>query len=185
MFSLATAFSRGNGGSFAKAVVETALLRSLDFLQGFFLCMATKLVGGAKYLDGTKPAVLASARSQNGAIMNMKTVGRPKPKKDLRWSKVSDIKDNCKFVIPTTEHFLTTLAFHTILIDEMRKIRNRIAHNNPDSRTKYQTVVRRYYGAEQKHISPGMLLLSDRFAPRLIDQYLAQSKVLVKQMVKG
>jgi len=168
-----------------KAIVETALLHSFDFLQGFFLCMATKLVSGAEYLDGTKPIVLMPARSQNAAIINMKTIGRKKPKKDLRWSKVSDIKDNCKFVIPTTEHFLITLAFHTILIDEMRKIRNRIAHNNSDSRMKYQTVVRRYYGADQKHITPGILLLSDRFAPRLIDQYLAQSKVLVKQMVKG
>jgi hypothetical protein len=168
-----------------KAIAETALLRSFDFLQGFFLCMATKLVSGAKYLDGTKPIVLTPARSRNAAIINMKTVGRPKPRKDLRWSKVSDIKDNCKFVIPTTEHFLTTLAFHTILIDEMRKIRNRIAHNNRDSRMKYQTVVMRYYGAAQKQIAPGTLLLSDRFAPRLIDQYLARSKVLVKQMVKG
>jgi hypothetical protein len=88
-------------------------------------------------------------------------------------------------VIPTREHFLITLAFHTILIDEMRKIRNRIAHNNPSSRMMYQTVVRRYYGAEQKHISPGTLLLSTQFTPRLIDQYLSKSKILVKEMIKG
>jgi hypothetical protein len=168
-----------------KAMAETAMLRSFDFLQGFFLRVSTKLVCGAEYLDSTKPTVLAPARSQDAAIFSMKTVGRPKPMSVLRWSKVSDIKDNCKFVLPTTEHFLTTLAFHTILIDEMRKIRNRIAHSNQDSRIKYQTVVRRYYGAEQKHISPGLLLLSDRFTPRLIDLYLTQSKVLAKQVVKG
>jgi hypothetical protein len=78
-----------------------------------------------------------------------------------------------------------TLTYNSTLIDEMRNVRNRIAHNNPASRVKYQLVVRRHYGAEQKHISPGTLLLTDRFAPRLIDQYLVQSKVLVKQMLKG
>ena len=166
-------------------MAETALLRSFDILQGFFKSVSTKLVCRAKYLDGTNPIVIASAASQNAAVIRMKTVGRKKALRDLRWSKVSDIKDNCKFMLSPTEHFLTTLGFHTTLIDEMRKIRNRIAHNNSDSRIKYQTVVRRHYGAEQKHISPGLLLLSDRFKPRLIDQYLTQSKILAKQLVKG
>jgi hypothetical protein len=168
-----------------KAVAEIALLRAFDLLQGVFQTTATKLVCGASYLDGSMANVLLQARSQTTALTNMSTHGRARPKHRLRWSQVSEIKDNCKFVVQTTEHFLTTLTFHSSIIDEMRNVRNRIAHNNADSRTKYQVVVRRHYGAEMKHISPGTLLLSDRFIPRLINQYLAQSKVLVKQMLKG
>ena len=168
-----------------KAVAEIALLRAFDLMQGVFQTTATKLVCGACYLDGSIANVLLPARSQSAALTNMSTHGRVQPKHRLRWSQVSEIKDNCKFVVQTTEHFLTTLTFHSSIIDEMRNVRNKIAHNNADSRTKYQVVVKRYYGAEMKQISPGTLLLSDRFIPKLINQYLAQSKVLVKQMLKG
>jgi hypothetical protein len=168
-----------------KAVVEIALLRGFDLLQGMFLSIAVKLVCGAEYLDGSKASLLMPARSQATALITMSHHGRTRPKNRMQWSKASEIRDNCKFVIQSTEHFLTTLVFHSTLIDEMRNVRNRIAHNNSDSRRKYQLMVRRHYGAQMKHISPGMLLLSDRFTPRLIDQYLAQSKVLVKQILKG
>lgn len=170
---------------YRKAVAEIALLRGFDLLQGIFLSTATKLVCGARYLDGSTANVLLPARSQAAALTNMSTHGRLRPKNRMQWSKASEIRDNCKLLIHSTEHFLTTLTNHTTLIDEMRNVRNRIAHNNANSRAKYQVVVRRHYGAEQKHISPGMLLLTARFAPRLIDKYLAETKVLVKQMVKG
>lgn len=170
---------------YRKAVAEIALIRGFDLLQGIFLITAAKLVCGATYLNTTGANVLLPTRSQATALTNMTTHGRARPKKRMQWSKVSEIKDNCRYVIDTTEHFLTTLTNHSGLIDDMRNVRNRIAHNNSDSRRKYQLVVRHHYGAEMKHISPGTLLLSERFAARLIDQYLTQSKVLVKQMLKG
>ena len=168
-----------------KAIAEIALLRAFDLMQGVFQTTATKLICGASYLDGSMAGVLLPAYSRTIALTNMSVHARARPKNRLRWSKASEINDNCKFVIQPAEHFLTTLTFHSLLIDEMRNVRNRIAHNNADSRAKYQSVVKRHYGAEMKHIAPGTLLLSDRFAPRLINQYLAQSKVLVKQILKG
>jgi hypothetical protein len=170
---------------YRKAVAEIALIRGFDLLQGVFLITATKLVCGASYLDTTGANVLLPARSQATALSNMCIHGRLKSKNRMQWSKASEIKDNCSFVIDTSEHFFTTLTHHSGLIDDMRNVRNRIAHNNRGSRQKYQSVVRRRYGAEMKHISPGTLLLSERFPARLIDLYLTQSKVLVKQMLKG
>ncbi|HMD54044.1 MAG TPA: hypothetical protein VKJ65_05815 [Phycisphaerae bacterium] len=170
---------------YRKAVAEIALIRGFDLLQGIFLTTALKLVCGAIYLDGTGANVSFPANSQAAALTNMVTHGRARPRNRMQWSKVSEIKKNCQFVIRATDHFLATLTNHSTLVDEMRNVRNRIAHNNHSSRRKYQSIVKRHYGAEQKHISPGTFLLTDRFAPKLIDRYLFQSKVLVKQVLKG
>src|ERR1017187_2245738 len=126
---------------YRKAVAEIALIRGFDLLQGIFLIAVAKLTCGASYLDNTTANVLLPARSQATALSNMSTHGRVKPKHRTQWSKVSEIKDNCSFVIDTSEHFFTTLTYHSGLIDDMRNVRNRIAHNNRNSRQKYQLVV--------------------------------------------
>jgi hypothetical protein len=67
----------------------------------------------------------------------------------------------------------------------MRRVRNRIAHNNADSRRKYRIVVRQYYGAFVNTVTPGVLLGSNRHSPLLIEQYIRKSKIVVKEIVKA
>ena len=94
------------------------------------------------------------------------------------------IKDNVKNIINPNDNFYNVVNRHGTLIDEMRRIRNRIAHNNSSARGKYRAIVRRYYGAYLNNITPGTLLLSPRKSPPLLAQYIIKSRILIKDLVK-
>ena len=80
---------------------------------------------------------------------------------------------------------ITVVDRNSSLIDELRRVRNRIAHNNAQSRTNYRDVVRRHYGAFLNHVTPGMLLLSSRKKPTLIEQYIKKQRIFVKDIIKA
>lgn len=168
---------------YQKLVAETLLLRVCYGLENSFKTISSKIICNAKYLDGTKPNLLVASRSADGAIQNMMAYGRPKPR-SLRWTKVAEIKENVRHLIHPSDHFIKVLDHHGTLVADMRKVRNRIAHNNASSRRDFMIVVRKHYGAELNSVTPGILLLSDRRAPNLLEQYLTLSRALIKQLVK-
>ncbi len=167
-----------------KLISEIVLLRLFSMLEDTIVIMACKIVCKATYLDGSTPIVLVNCSSSQNALQNMRNYNRTKEHK-LRWTKVTDIKENLKFVLDPNEHFIKVIDYHGADIDEIRRVRNRIAHNSPQSRRDYQVVVRRYYGSTLNHLTPGNLLMSTRFSPNLIQQYLIKTKILVKEMIKG
>ncbi|MBI4965286.1 MAG: hypothetical protein HY913_18565 [Desulfomonile tiedjei] len=113
------------------------------------------------------------------------THGRTAPRYQLRWSKASEIKKNVKYVIDARDNFVAVIDRNGALIDEMRRVRNRIAHNNSQSRSHYREIVRRHYGAYLNNVTPGTLLLSQRVTPCLLDQYIRGARVLAKDLVKA
>ena len=115
----------------------------------------------------------------------MRKHGRAQPRHTLNWSKVSEIKQNVRHLLPPGEHIITVLDAHGTFIDELRRVRNRIAHNNEQARRSYQVIVKRHYGARVNAVTPGMLLLTRRKRPCLLRQYIRKSQVLVKTMTKG
>jgi len=170
---------------YSKMVAEIILIRLFDIITASFASTASKMVSGATYIDGTRPVILSPTRSQAAAFDSMRTRGRSKPKSMLNWVKVDDIKDNTKYVIDQSEHFIRILDNHSIFIDEMRVVRNRIAHNNKRTRTEFRNVVLKYFGAKLNFVSPGWLLLSSRHKPSIVEQYLHKSKALMKALVKA
>jgi hypothetical protein len=156
-----------------------------DLLQSLFKVCCQKLLCGAVYLDNSNPLTLVAARSMENALYLFKNHGRTHPVSILHWSTISEINNNLKYTFHQNNHFWIELNNHSLLIDELRKIRNRIAHNNPKSRQKYQIIVRRYYGAKLNHITPGILLMSLKNHPILIIDYLLKTKVLVKNLLKA
>jgi len=168
-----------------KVVAEIVHLRLYNLFENLISAIAAKLAAGASFLDGSSPQIVARARSVQGARTLFITHGRTKPKYQLRWSKASYIKDNVKHVISATDNYVLIVDRYGSFIDEIRRVRNRIAHNNSQSRFKYRHIVRRHYGAYMNHISPGTLLLSQRKSPCLLDQYIMKSRILAKDLVKG
>ncbi|HLY61364.1 MAG TPA: hypothetical protein VKV95_11495 [Terriglobia bacterium] len=102
-----------------------------------------------------------------------------------RWSTASEIKDNIKFVIDPGDNVHRVLDANASLIDEMRRVRNRVAHNNPTSRENYRQVVRSHYGASPNHVTPGLLLVTPRFSPPLVEQYIKKQRIIAKDLVKA
>ena len=115
----------------------------------------------------------------------MRNLNRTRALTILRWSKVSDVKRNVKFMIDPRDHIILVLDRHGQVIDEMRKVRNRIAHNSGAARQGYAIVVRRRYGARVRAVTPGSLLLSPRWRPTILEEYLRSAATLVKEVVGG
>jgi hypothetical protein len=168
---------------YRKLICEIVLLRLFYLLENSFKGVACRVASGATYGDGSAPALLTKCKSMVDAEHQMKTLSRAKPR-GLRWSTASEVKENVEFVLDSKDHFVTTIDAHGAYIDEVRRVRNRIAHNNTGARGNFRVVVKRYYGAALNQITPGTLLLSDRRNPTLIEDYLARGRVLVKALAK-
>lgn len=161
------------------------MLRLFDEFQEALAGVALRLACGTRYLDGTAPVLLAGpARSTSGARNLFETVGRTKPAR-TRWSKSSYINDTTKHVLHPSNAFNTVCSANGLIIAEMRSVRNRIAHSNAKTRAAFAEVVQRHYGARLNHVSPGMLLISARFSPTLLEQYLAACRAILKGCAKA
>lgn len=170
---------------YRKLIAEIILLRAFALLEDAFCSMACKIACGVPYCDGTHAFLLVRARSARDAIDKMRRHGRTKPHFSLSWTRASEIKENLKYIVRASEHFMMTIDAHGMFIDEIRRIRNRVAHNNQKSRRDYQRVVLRYYGAYLNSVNPGTLLLTARHKPTLLEAYLKMSRILVKQLVRA
>ena len=168
-----------------KLVAEIILLRLFSLLENLIAIVPAKLACGASYLDGVAPLRLAQARSIDNAMDLFKTHARAKPRYRLPWTKAAEIKENVKYMIDPQDSYVRVIDNFGSLIDEIRRVRNRIAHNNRQSRDNYQVIVLRHYGAHLNHVTPGILLLTTRKQPCLLDQYIKKSRVLAKDLVRA
>ena len=167
-----------------RIVAELLLLRGFDIFQFHISRIAAKTVAGALYLDGSTPIVIRSAHSMAGADTEMRTYGRSKGR-NLKWSTARDIKRNLRHVLDPSDHLVVSVDNHGVFIDEVRRIRNRIAHANAGSRLDFQLVVRRSYGASVSRVPPGAFLLSSRWQPNKLQEYLLRTRLLLRHVMKG
>jgi len=103
----------------------------------------------------------------------------------LKWSRAKYINDTIKHVLDSSNAFNMVCRANSLTIAEMQSIRNRIAHSNAKSRSAFSGVVQRHYGARLNHVSPGMLLISPKFSPTLLEQYLSSCRAIVKGCAKA
>jgi hypothetical protein len=167
-----------------KLLAELVMLRLFDEFQEAIAGIALRLACGTPYVDGTAPALrTAPARSTAGARRLYETFERAKPSR-LRWSKVAFINDATKYVLDPSNAFNSACVANALEISEMQAIRNRIAHSNARSRVAFAEVVQRHYGAALNHVTPGMLLISPRFSPILLEQYLGACHIVMNGCAK-
>lgn len=168
-----------------KLLAEMVLIRLFDDLQESLSGMAYRLACGTSYMDGTTPSLLTSpARTTALARGLFENHNRAKAKY-VKWSRVSYIRDTTKFVIAPTDPFIRACDSHSLIISEMQSIRNRIAHKNSDSRKKFDVVLRRYYGATPRNVTPGLLLLTPRASPTPLDFYLTATRIITKDCARA
>lgn len=163
-----------------KLIAELMLIRLFDELQEAISGIALRLASGAKYCDGSTPALLVpSARSAASARNLFECQDRVK-RRPCKWSRVSFINETTKYVLDESDNFREAIGNYALIVAEMQKIRNRIAHANASSRREFQKVVRNYYGAARNQVTPGLLLVSPRNSPTLISAFVTASRMLVR-----
>jgi hypothetical protein len=165
-------------------IAEVITLRLFAILEDGISEIAYKLAAGAIYLSGRNPRLFIQSKSLAMARDNMINYNRPRGIQ-LRWSKASYIKESVKYVIDPSEDFVNTASIHTGIINEMRVVRNFIAHRNYTSRKEFRLIINQRFGTELK-ISIGPFLLSTKRVSRpIIDEYLIQTKIILNDFAKG
>lgn len=177
--------SRSLEPKFQYFIAELIMLRLFSVLESAIAEIAYKLVAGAIYLNGSQPNRLFSANSVAGARTAMLTYGRSTPRQNLSWSKSRYIRESTANVLASSESYLLYAVAHGGTLDEMRKVRNYIAHRNSSTRKGYKQVVRIAYGANSK-VNVGPFLVSEQRASiAKLDAYLSSTKIIIGDMVRG
>ncbi len=170
-----------------RLIYELIHLRLFSLLELHLKSITIKLLCSAPYCDGTLPNLLHNSPNATQAMLNMRSMGRPTTiaEKFIRWNDVPSIESNVQYLLDTNDNLLTELRKYVTVIDHMRRLRNHIAHQNPDTRRKFKPVVAHHYGAYANSVTPGILLISPRQTPCLLRQYLATTRVLIKDTTKS
>jgi len=169
-----------------KLVAELILLRLFSLLVDTIQSTAAKLLCGAHYLDGTLPhTLIPSAKSNTAALELIRTHGRAKPLKYLKWNMPSQVYDNVQYVIHHNDNICAAVTVHALHFKHMCLIRHHIAHSQAHTRKLYRDVVQHYYGAYLPAMTPGRLLMSARHSPSILARYISFSRIFVKQMLKA
>lgn len=163
-----------------KLLAELIMMRLFDDLQEFLQAVALRLACGATYMDGTPPKLLVPAyRSTTAAEHAYRHLNRNRPI-FLKWSKPKFVRDATKHILDSQENLYTACVATSSQIEEMRIIRNKIAHSGV---AEYRDIVKKYYGAQLNNASPGHLLLSPRF--NLLVVYIQTCLVIARSVARA
>ncbi len=166
-------------------ISEMIMLRLFSIFESAVAEIAYKIAAGATYLNGSTPALIVQANNMSASRGLFLNHGRVNPVQNLKWSKAKYIRESVQHVIPATEKYITNARFHGSIIDEMRKVRNVLAHNSSSAKTAYRSVIRQTYGANI-NLSTGAFLASTRRNPICnLNRYLSSAKIIISDMVSG
>lgn len=178
---------------YQRLIAETAMLRLFYAIDGMMEHVSLKLLTDCGYCDGTAPArILRPFRSIAAASAYI--AGRKPPGQFVKWATLKNVRQNLNGLLLNTEHFLKERGVIDPVLEDMRHVRNHIAHRNRGTGRKFSGVVWKIYPTRPRGISPGKLLLSQRTAylgaplrghPSIIEQYLRWTKVAAKTLTKA
>lgn len=169
---------------FQHFVAEVVLLRLFSIVEISLKETALKLACQAPYRNGTTPNLLKICRSLIDAENQFINYNRTNPAR-LSWTNSKFVKESVKKVIPANKPFRTNLVVHGLILDEMRKVRNHVAHRARSTYTNYMDVVNLTFGAKL-NIQPGPFLTSTKRIPRAkIDYYISTAKIILNEITNG
>lgn len=178
---------------YQKLIAETLLLRLFYELDHCVEMIVLKLLRGAPYLNGDPAKLLCPPfKSQEAARNHMLMLGRKnKPRYYLEWTTLAKTLANLNGVMSPVDHFITTRTLHDGVYENIRGVRNHIAHSTISSKNQYTAIVRSVY-ASHIGISPAKFLLSQRNAIQgytgsemIIAQYIKWCNTFVKTLTRS
>ena len=166
-------------------IAEMIMLRLFSIFEEAVSEIAFKLAAGGTYTNGSVPILnirSSSIAASRGLFLNY---GRVRPETNLKWTKARYIKESVEYIMPSTERFIINAQNYGSIIEEMRKVRNMLAHNTHSARADYKCVIRQTYGANI-NISPGAYLTSTRRLPICnLNKYIASTRAIIAAMASG
>jgi hypothetical protein len=166
-------------------IAEVVMLRLFGVFEATVQELAFKLACGALYRNATAPGVLHTCRTLSDAHYQMLSRGRRRPLPYLKWTKASYIEDSIKFVLDTSDSFYSRILLNGAALNEMRIVRNQIAHRTSSTKHQFDTVLITRYGANPR-ISMGAFLTStSRHSQSNIDRYVREMRIILNDLTSG
>lgn len=167
-------------------VSEVVMLRLFAVVEIAIADVALKLACGASYLNGTAPSVLIPCRSRDDAAFKMLNQ-RPKKGRPrfLRWTKENLIQDSIRYVLDTADPFFVSVQNNSLLLNEMRIIRNKVAHRDTTTKADYLAELARIYSANINLPVGAFLTSTSRHKQSNIERYILSAPILLRDLVNG
>jgi hypothetical protein len=166
-------------------ISEVVMLRLFAILELSVSEIALRLSCGAPYKNGVNPRILVSCSSIQDAQVKMLTYNRRQPIRYLKWTSVNDVEKTIRHTLDIRDRFFVELNNHNSLFEEMRHVRNHIAHRNSGTAAKYYTQLQLLYGGNLR-LSMGAFLTSTlRNTPSNIEKYLISVPIILDDISKG
>jgi hypothetical protein len=166
-------------------ISEMIMLRLFSIFEEGVSEIAFKLAAGAVYSNGLSPALTTQATSigaSRGLFLNF---GRARPVQNLKWTKAVYIKESVQHILPVTERFVINAQSHGQIINEMRTVRNVLAHGTSSAKRDYKNTIRSKYGANPS-IMPGAFLCSTkRQKPCNLNYYMPIVRIIMTDLASG
>lgn len=166
-------------------VAEILLLRLFSILETCIRDVAIKVACGTPYRNGINSTPTIRCKSVNDAIEKFKNEGREKSIQNLRFANVSQTNESIKYVINEREPFRVTLSKYGSIYEEMRCVRNHIAHRTQSTSINYKKIVKQRYGANYIIKTSSFLISSKRDGRVRIDDYIRTIRILINEITNG
>ena len=162
------------------------MLRLFAICEQAIAEIAFKLACGATYANGRTPSVLIGCISLNDAAFKMLN---HRPSRDrvrfLKWTSANAVEKSIRYVLDTGDAFYLNVLNHSVLLNEMRVVRNEIAHKTRSTRSEYLTELARIYGVPTR-LNMGPFLTSNVRHPRSnIIRYLQSVPLILNDLCRG
>lgn len=161
------------------------MLRLFSILETTFAEISFKLACNAKYRNGNTPLILRRCGSLQQAHIAMLSYNRNRPKLYLKWTKASYIKESIEYVLDINDVFYQNIQIHGSLINEMRIVRNHIAHRSTSTKNEYISLLQTKYGGNP-NLTLGAFLTSTKRNPIAnIHYYINASRIILNDITRG
>ena len=165
-------------------IAEVIMLRLFSILENSIKNIALKLACKASYKNGVIPNPIVVCNSLADAENKFKNYNRRRPV-NLKWTKASYINNSIQHIIPGNENFPVRINNFSNQINEMRIVRNHIAHRTSSTRIGYKTVIFSTFGAYLKIQTGAFLTSTKRIRIAKIDEYIRVSKIILNDITNG
>lgn len=166
-------------------VSEMIMLRIFSVLESCVREVSARVACGVAYRNGIMATPIIKCTSIQDALNKFKSEGRSKPLLSLKFTNVRHANESIKHIIDDSEPIRVKLSRYGVQFEEMRKVRNHIAHRYKSTHKDYKDVIIERYGAFLK-LKPSVFLTSTKRQPRaIIDEYLITVRVIISDITTG
>lgn len=166
-------------------ISEVVVLRLFSVLVSTISEVAFKLACGATYRNGNNPIVLMQCSSINDSFIKMLSHNRRRSLPYLQWTKATFVRDSIKHILDLNDSYYINIQNHSNLINEMRVVRNHIAHRSTSTKQEYNYLLQQTYGGNPKLTIGTFLTSTNRNPISNIDRYIASARIILNDITNG